>query len=209
MNLRKMIFWKTPDVQALAGAAEPTRPEATGTAPTEALRSDGNVIPWPTMAESDAPASQAQIDEDQPAAPIPVRAKGLMNAPELSAFFDDNHLGLGRHNGSHYRTQEALDLGCQSLISKFQNTVTELAERRQAKMNKLQSELIAIEGVSPSMSAQLRLACEQLQRDIAQLRDQIDSAGDGKGWVLEPLNRYRIGFTKGLREAIDFELLAG
>ncbi len=40
------------------------------------------------------------------------------------------------------------------------------------------------------------------------LREQFESAGQGKGWVLEALNRYQIGFGKGLREAIEFELLA-
>ena len=29
----------------------------------------------------------------------------------------------------------------------------------------------------------------------------------GKRWVLEALNRYQLGFGKGVREAIDFELL--
>lgn len=132
-----------------------------------------------------------------------------MNASELTTFFEENFFGLGRHNGAHYRTQESLDLGRQSLISRFQNRLADLVERKQAKINKLRSEMIAIEGVSPSMSAQLRLACEHLQREISQLQDQIDSAGAGKGWVLEALNRYQIGFAKGLREVIDFELLVG
>jgi hypothetical protein len=39
------------------------------------------------------------------------------------------------------------------------------------------------------------------------LREQIALADSGKGWVLEALNRYQIGFGKGVREAIDFELL--
>ena len=59
------------------------------------------------------------------------------------------------------------------------------------------------------MSAQLRLACDHLQRDIRLLHEQVDAAATGKGWILEPLQRYHIGFTKGLREALEFELIAG
>jgi len=141
--------------------------------------------------------------------PPPIRFKGLLNAPELEAFFQENFFGYGRHTGSKFRTQEILDQGKQSITSQFQNKLTELIERKQEKLNKLQSEIIAIEGVSNSMSAQLRLACDHLQRDIRLLREQVEAAATGKGWILEPLQRYHIGFTKGLREALEFELIAG
>ena len=39
------------------------------------------------------------------------------------------------------------------------------------------------------------------------LRDQQALAAGGQGWVLEALNRYQIGFGKGLREALEFQLL--
>ena len=175
----------------------------------EPLASADNVIALPVGLDEKWPG--AGVQDSPPASPAPAsfRFTGLLNAPELTAFFQENYFGLGRHNGAHYRTQEALELGRQSLIAKMQNALTDLAERRRAKMNRLQSEMIAIEGVSPSMSAQLRLACEQLQREMALLQDQIESAAAGKGWVLEALNRYQTGFAKGLREVIDFELLAG
>ena len=186
------------------GAADgPGRPAA------EPPASADNVIALPAGLDEKWPGAGVQ---DSPAvSPVTAafRFTGLMNAPELTAFFQENYFGLGRHNGAHYRTQEALELGRQSLIAKMQNALSDLAERRRAKMHRLQSEVIAIEGVSPSMSAQLRLACEQLQGEIALLQGQIESAATGKGWVLEALNRYQIGFAKGLREVIDFELLAG
>jgi hypothetical protein len=39
------------------------------------------------------------------------------------------------------------------------------------------------------------------------LQTQIDLAEQGKGWVLAALNEYQIGYSKGLREAIDAEVL--
>jgi hypothetical protein len=63
--------------------------------------------------------------------------------------------------------------------------------------------------LSPSTSGQLKLACEHTEREIAVLQHQIEKASEGKGWVLEALNRYQIGFHKGMREAVEFELLAG
>jgi hypothetical protein len=140
--------------------------------------------------------------------PARSRIKGLMNSQELEAFFQDNHFGLGRHNGANYRSQEAFQLGKRTIISRFHNIIEDLISRRQEKMNKLKLEMIAIEGISTTMSMQLQLACEQLQRDIAALEKQIDLSNKEQGWILDALNRFHIGFSKGLREALEFDLLA-
>lgn len=172
-----------------------------------AAATPNNVIALPVVdreVPSQAPASDIALPQE----PAPLRFKGLFNAPELESFFAENFFGYGRHTGSKFRTQEMLAQGKQSITSQFQNKLTELIERKQEKINKLRNEMIAIEGVSNAMSAQLRLACDQLQRDINLLGEQIEAAVHGRGWVLEPLQRYEIGFTKGLREAIEFELLA-
>ena len=58
-----------------------------------------------------------------------------------------------------------------------------------------------------STTARLRLALANQERDMEALRGQHALAGHGQGWVLEALNRYQIGFGKGLREALEFELL--
>ena len=57
------------------------------------------------------------------------------------------------------------------------------------------------------MTYQLRLACTRLERDIGTLVAQRELALEGKGWILSALNEYQIGFGKGMRAAIDAELL--
>ncbi len=212
MHMPKLLkrLWNFRQEDASLTSAEMGSVAAPADLPGEEPPTSGNnVIALPAGLDGKWPGAEVHDSPSSAPAPASFRFTGLMNAPELTAFFQENYFGLGRHNGAHYRTQEALELGRQSLIAKMQNALTDLAERRRAKMHRLQSEVIAIEGVSPSMSAQLRLACEQLQGEIALLQGQIESAATGKGWVLEALNRYQIGFAKGLREVIDFELLAG
>lgn len=138
------------------------------------------------------------------AAPQP---RGLLDAPELKAFFAENSFGLGRHNGANYRTQEALDLGQRALVSQFQNVLAELIERRQAKVDRLADKLLETEGLCSITTGRLREACTRLEREMAVLQEQFASADERKGWILEALNRYQIGFGKGMREAIEFELL--
>lgn len=208
MNLRKMIFWNTPttpgmaDAVATAALAGPAGPLG---GPQDTI---SNVIQLPARSPIDEPAGLAATpDGSTPPAVLPAQPRGLLDAPELKAFFDDNHFGLGRHNGSHYKTQEALALGKQTLVSKFQNALAEVTEQKQAKVDGLRNTQLQTAGLCNTTTAQLDLACTRLERDMVTLRDQIEKAADNKGWVLRALNEYQIGFTKGLREAIDFELL--
>ncbi len=131
--------------------------------------------------------------------------QGLMNLTEISGFFSENFFGLGCHNGSNFRTHDALLLGKKSLISRFQNTVTKVIESKKTNIGKLKGQLVAIEGLSESMSKQLVLACEHLEKEITILKDQLVESEHEKGWVLEPINRYHLGYIKGLNEALEFD----
>jgi len=205
MNLRKIFFWNTSPA---AEADEPVTKPAL--APTQVADALSNVIQLPPRSPLDLPAGLEPADTQavsRKSASNASQPAGLMDTFELKAFFAENFFGLGRHNGSTYRTQEALAQGKQGMVSRFQNTVATLIEQRQAKIDRLRNMQLQTEGVCATTAAQLDLAQSRLERDISVLREQIAQAENGKGWVLEALNRYQIGFGKGLREAIDFELL--
>jgi len=213
MNLRKMMFWNATDAAKSTPTSVPAPLATSGTAP-DAL---SNVIQMPKRGPLDEPAclalAPAQPKELATGHTPPVAAahsgqpKGLLETPESKAFFAENFFGLGRHNGSFYRTQEAMVQGQQGLISRFQNTLSFLVEKRQAKVDKFIDMQMQTEGVCSTTTAMLGLARSRYERDMNVLREQIALADAGEGWVLEALNRYQLGFGKGVREAIDFELL--
>lgn len=212
MNLKKAMFWRRADTSATplvlpepaAGGASAEDLSITGAEPKEAA-AGATVIPL-VRPSATGPEHPVQDEFVQPPAQ-PVTVRGLMSAPELEAFFKTNQFGYGRHHGSHYRTQEALDRGLLTVVTGFQNIVADLAERRQARMAKLQQTRQEVATLSPAMAEKLRLACEQTQREIDVLTEQRALAEQRKGWVLDALNRYQLGFDRGVREALDFELL--
>ena len=195
MNLSRLFKWNKDDV--LTEQASQEQPVVTNTPVS-------NVIPLQVNTDK-----EEQTLDEYLAKPKQSPVKGLMNATEIKEFFSENYFGLGRHNGANFRTLDALELGKRTLISKFQNTLTDLLENKQAKINKLQNQAVAIEGISESMTQQLKLACEHVEREIKVLSEQIENANVQKGWVLDALNRYQLGFIKGLNDAIEFEFLAG
>lgn len=203
MNLKKLMFWNHSQIENTPNA-NPAR--STINIP-DARNIDqpltNKVIPMRSDTDNGtAPDTSTQFDQT-------TTQKGLFDALEINTFFDENHFGLGCHNGANYKSLEALDLGRNSLISKYQNILWKLLERKRLKISKMQIELLVIEGVSTSMSQQLSLACEHLEREIEILKHEIELANTGKGRVLQALNQYQIGFHKGLREAIDFDQYLG
>ena len=213
MNLRKVMFWKQPEA-----AVTPAPVLNSGTSPNIAATpvaapagsdpwSDAKVIPLYRANTAAGPGEMPISDEFTQAPAQPIRVKGLMNAQELEAFFKTNQFGFGRHHGSHYRTHEAMDRGLLAVVTSFQNIVSDLAERRQARVNKLQQSRQEVATLSPTMADTLRIACDQVQREISVLHEQHALAEQRRGWVLDALNRYQLGFDRGVRDVIDFELL--
>lgn len=162
-----------------------------------------NVIPLP------APEVQISAPPDAPPTPKQHSIRGQIGSELVKAFFDQNHFGLGRHNGANYRTLDAMEFGRNGRIAEFKNAIRGTVEQTQAKIDRLTSTQIEAEGVCKSTSARLALAVTQLERDLKVLNEQSDLATEGKGWVLEALNRYQAGFVKGMREAVEAELILG
>lgn len=209
MSLTKMRFWKSREARSEpAVKADLTVASDSTSRAKEGHASINNVIPLSTSFPGPEAMAGPTLDDvvtKQPSAAP--RFTGLMNAPELTAFFGENYLGYGRYAGSRYRSRGAQEAGLQELIAKFQNTLVDLTERRQAKHDKIQREILNVEGLSESIGAQLHLACAHLEREMSVLRQQVALAEQRKGWVLEAINRYQVGFDRGVREAVDFELL--
>jgi hypothetical protein len=210
MNLKKAMFWRTP---------HPSTPLAEAVDPSGRLAQSGDSAAEPSVADEAAArtkvtplgprlaARSGEREEFSLPPAQPDRVKGLMDSAELAAFFSAPQFNYGRHHGSHYRTLEALESGLEAVVSEFQNIVAEMAERRQAKLNKLSIARLQVGRLSDSMVSQLELAGRQVEREIDVLREQSELAGQRKGWVLDALNRYRLGFDRGVREAIEFDLL--
>jgi len=212
MNLKKLLSWPAGRATRQSWAQQPTA--------CDQLRPDAdeqvNAAPFSNSNVVFLPAANAGLSGHEPVAdsssfektaPEPAKRKGLVDAEELQAFWRDNYFGLGRHNGAQHHSSAAMELGCQAVIAKLQNILTGLLVRRQAKHDALQIKVLEVANSSADMAAKLRLACDHLERDMAELREQSVLAGQGRGWVLAALNDYRLGFDRGMRAALDFELL--
>lgn len=200
MNLKKLRFWNNQDHVESGVQPQETHEQA---APEQDALS--NVIKLPVSNPLIQPAGLSE-QEDATKVVTP-KHLGVLDSVELKEFFKQNHFGLGRHNGSVYRTQNSLELGKKNIVSEFQNILHELYQRNKVKHQKLHLKSLETVGLCDVTSSMLEFAKESIQKDMDLLTEQITFAENGLGWVLEALNSYQIGFGKGVREAIEFELI--
>lgn len=201
MNIFKAIFSRPKPV------ITPSVPDPAPVAPSDATANVEleNVITfWP---RDGGPSSSNDSNLLFPQSPLVSRLPGLLDCAELVKFQTDNYFGLGCHNGAHYRTQEALEQGRLGIIARFQRVIETLIEKKTSELYRLQDTLLETEGLNRTVEKRLNLACERVSRDLAELKSQKTLADEGKGWVLDALNRYQIGYQKGLKESVQFDLL--
>lgn len=209
MNIHRVFeLWNKPSSPQLTsstdqGSLDEFGAKHEGENSVDALASVVQLAPGSPL---DVPAGLSS--QTSTGSPEPEQPRGLLETPALLAFFAENHFGLGRHNGAQYMTQDALELGRQTLVSRFQNTLELLIAQKQAKIDALRDMAVQTQGVCATVTSQLTLACQRLERDMATIHSQSVLAAEGKGWVLRALNEYKIGFGKGLREAVDMKLLS-
>lgn len=200
MNLKKLRFWNTQD--QIESDVQPQQSYDQAKPSQDTL---SNVIKLPVSNPLIQPAGLTEQD-DIPKEVAP-KHLGVLDSVELKEFFKQNHFGLGRHNGSVYRTHNSLELGKKNIVSEFQNILHEIHERNKVKYQKLHLKTLETVGLCDVTSSMLEYAKLSVQKDMDLLSEQITFAENGRGWVLEALNSYQIGFGNGVREAIEFELI--
>lgn len=159
---------------------------------------------------SNQPAFPPPHEDRAAAAPVPARRglpQGVLDLPPLRGFLEGNHFGLGRHNGSQFRTAEARDQGVRALVAEFQAIVSALCAREQAHLDRLDDALLQAEGVCEATTRRLRAAMRRHERELAALREQLALADQGEGWVRQAIARYQLGFAQGLQAAMDADYL--
>ena len=201
MNLNKIFSRLNVDKESVNNNSEEAK---TFQADATKHASLGKVVQFDVSSKNGSSDSSPSIDASEVN-----NYSGLLNSPEMVAFFKHNYFGLGQHNGRKLLSQEALQFAKASLISDFQNNVTNLIQQKQNKLNRIKSEIIAIDGLSENTTQRLHAACEHTMIDISELREQLDKSAEGRGWVLDALNRYQIGFMQGMRETLEFKYLLG
>lgn len=192
MNLKKLFSWNSSP-----------KSSADGETPTGYETS--NVIPIGSGNPLSEPAGLIDLPEEGNI--FKSQTMGIFELPEIQRFLGLNHFGHGRHCGALYKSLKNLEDGRQEKIAIFQNILTGIYESKRKKIQKLEIQGVEIKGACDIAEAMLLEVKRCMTSDLDLLRTQIELAKDGQGWVLAALIAYQNGFIKGLREALEFDLI--
>jgi hypothetical protein len=131
----------------------------------------------------------------------------ILSTHEVVAFLNESHYGMGRYNGSNYKSREGLELGKKLLVSRFQNILVNLIDQRKIKCMTLIDQMAVSENLNDLMTRRFRQACDYLNNEIEIIQSQIKLAEDNSGWISECINKYELGYLRGVNDAINFESL--
>lgn len=134
-------------------------------------------------------------------------ANTILSSHGVVTFLNESHYGIGRHNGSNYKSREGLDLGKKLLVSRFQNILVNLVDERKIKRMALMDQMTVSDNLSELMTRRFRQACDYLNNEIEIIQSQIKLTDNNSGWIAECLNKYELGYLRGVNDAIDFESL--
>lgn len=204
MNLRKLKFWDRSNTNESAAETvnqTAVSPIASGT--------EGNVYSFGAHSDLLGLGVSQAIEDDASRAAADKRnslPRGLLAEDDLRAFLKNNYFCLGQHNGLNFQSAEAEELGKDTIVSRFINVVETLIEKRKSRISQLNHSVIQVGKQASVVSLQLENLKNELSREIELLERQATLASERKGWVLQALNLYQLGFAKGVREAIDTEI---
>jgi hypothetical protein len=215
MKLRN-LFARRIDPPASSQALPQERAVSGGDAARESpLSTDSaldNVVPLRNATA--APVDAAQTDaagnwpppiERSPAPAFP----GLLETREVASFLGRGHGMSGFRYGTRRQSQQALELEVDVLTAEFQNVLRAVIAQRHAKRDKALQYKAETGGGSTTITERLDITVAALGRDIQALEEQVELAGQRKGWVLQAINEFRLGFDQGVRAHLDFHQLLG
>jgi hypothetical protein len=219
MKLRKLFFRDSASASAApqglsARELESTPSDASrdaGRTSAEDVVADNVVLLHPAgrveAAPSQSDASQAWPPVTEPASAV--RYRGLLDDPEIAGFLAHSYWAFGRSHGTRAQSQHALELELEAVTAKFQNVLLAVAAKRQSKLHRARHYRLETQGGNPTLTAQLELAEANHLRDIEELEVQAGLAVQRKGWVLQAVNQFRLGFDQGVREHLEFHQIFG
>ena len=106
-----------------------------------------------------------------------------------------------------HKSSRTEDLCVRRHVGAFQHSAAALIATLRSRKDHLDLVRVRVEGVSAATTEQLLREIERIGRDVALLEEQSRLSDEYKGWVLEAVNRYQLGFARGHQEAVDAELL--
>ena len=126
---------------------------------------------------------------------------------KLSGFLGRDYYTLGKRDGYQSPSQETFEIWCRKTKSEFQLIMDLMIQEKSELHLKFLNHLVGVGSIHETTAAQLRNTLEELNASIDQLNKQKELSADSEGWIMNAIHGYHEGFTQGLNDYMEGELL--
>jgi len=139
----------------------------------------------------------------------PVGPGNPLSSHAVQLVLSEDYFERGRQCGLYTRSHEMLEGEMDALTARLQRHLLELADSCQFRHDRLEHHGCDVAGTDASLEQRFKIAMGHALRDRSSLFEQIKLVGERRGLALEPVNRLRLGFRLGIRQAFDGDEVLG
>jgi hypothetical protein len=137
----------------------------------------------------------------------PIEHQSECSKTKLSVFLGRDFHSIGKRDGYIYHSKETLENWNKKTRAEFHfimdQMIQDKTEQRLAYLNHLAS----VGAIHETTSIQLNNMMDELKASIMQLEKQKELAVDDEGWIMGAIHNYYHGFTQGLNDYMEGEIL--
>lgn len=154
--------------------------------------------------------TQPVIDEKTFIDTEPPQSENIEGAKSNSSIKDmlsRNYESKGINDGYEFGTQEIHDIQISKIKSEFRLNIDQMIEEKRSALVQLKTRKVEIGVLSETLSKQLDIIVEETQNSLNELLKEKQYSEETKGWVMDIVNAYSLGFKRGLHSKEEERLL--
>ena len=150
-------------------------------------------IPEDLFIESQAPAEIEQV-------------RSLEN--RLNLFINKDYFNQGYDMGYNTHSSDILEQMIRKLKSEFILLIDQVIDEKKSLLSELKKHMAEVDGLSDRVYKQLEQKVEDLDSSVSILTGQKSLTVEDEGWIMAPVNVFKLGFIHGLEKYHEVKTFA-
>ena len=130
----------------------------------------------------------------------------IINNDQLKPFFDETYYEIGFNYGLNDISKDGYINGQKDLVLNFQNRLGSILQEKEELVDQINMYQEIIDDTNPGIQKLLVKYLNQLNKDVEEIRRQINLSEHHEGLIKSSLNKFQIGFRNGQKKSIELGL---
>lgn len=159
-----------------------------------------------TLNESNIEIPQSLFLDNQ--SPVLETHEEMHKENALEDFLNQDYFNMGYEAGFQYHSSEVLEHTIRKFKSQYILLIDMFIDEKSSEMGALKIHKAEIEELSPKTLKQIDSKLIDLEKLISKITEQKELTVEDEGWIMVPVNIFRLGFIQGLEKYHEVKTFA-